>query len=193
MDSAVSFTQTNFGNGERHFSAKQDTGQRVDIYYLKGALLVKGYSQTQIEEFPPNTLFMMPMTFSVPITALSVAVPKGPCTLETKMSFSTPLPGTLRLQDRKLTSAAGEAAPSALANVAYQLEVLIDPPALNKTSISYSGTMSFANLQESLPDETDVTGYLLVTRSKPFPVAGSSGVPGKLGELRRFIASGIGR
>jgi hypothetical protein len=190
MDSSISFALTDFKNGERHFSVKQDPEHSADIYYLNGAVLVKGYSQAQIEQFPENALFMMPMTFAVPIAVLSETVPKGPCTIEAKVSISVPLSGAMRLQDRKLTKAVGEVFPSAPSEISYQLDVSIDPPAPNKTAVRYSGAMSFASQQESPPDETDVSGYLVVTRTRPFPSAGSSGVPGKLGELRRFLAAG---
>lgn len=189
MDSSISFSLVEFRNGERHFSAKQGTGQEVDIYYLKGVVLVKGYSQTQIEQFSENSLFMMPMAFAVPIAVLSETVPKGPCTVEASKSFSVPLSGAMQMQGRKLVSASGELAPSVPSEISYQLDVSIDPPALNKTAIRYSGTMSFAPLQEMPLDETDVTGYLLVTRARPFSVAGNLGVPGKLGKLRQFLSA----
>jgi hypothetical protein len=188
MDSSISFALTDFKNGERHFSVKQE--HSADIYYLKGMVLVKGYSQAQIEQFPENALFMMPMAFAVPIAILSETVPEGPCTIKAKASISAPLSGAMRLQDRKLTKVAGEVVPSAPSEISYQVDVSIDPPAPNKTAVRYSGAMSFASQQESPHDETDVTGYLVVTRARPFPVAGSSGIPGKLGELRRFLAVG---
>ncbi|MDD5300768.1 MAG: hypothetical protein PHD65_09775 [Gallionella sp.] len=190
MDSAISFALTDYKNGERHFSVKQSSGQGVEIYYLKGAVLVKGYSQAQIEQFPQNGLFMMPMTFAVPIAILAEIAPNGPCNIEAKTPVSTQLSGAMRLQDRKLTGAVGQLAPSALSEVSYELDVSIDPPAPNKKSVRYSGAMSFAPQQESLPEDTDITGYLVVTRSRPFPVAGNSGVPVKLGDLKRFLVSG---
>jgi hypothetical protein len=121
---------------------------------------------------------------------LAEAAPKGPCTIETKTPFSIRLSGAMRLQDRKLTSANGQIFPSAPSEASYELDVSIDPPAPNKTSVRYSGTMSFAPQQNSPPDDTDITGYTVATRSRPFPVAGSAGVPAKLGELRRILASG---
>lgn len=188
MDSSISFQLTDYKNGERHFSVKQGE-QGIEIYYLKGAVLVKGYSQAQLEQFPENALFMMPMTFAVPIMILAEVAPKGPCNIEVKTPVSMLLSGAIGLQDRKLTSAVGQLLPSAPSEVSYELDVSIDPPAPNKTSVRYSGTMSFAPQQESLPDDIDVADYLVVMRSRPFPVAGSSGIPAKLGELRRFLAS----
>ena len=188
MDSAISFQLTDYKNSERHFSVKQGE-QGIEIYYLTGAVLVRGYSQAQLEQFPENALFMMPMTFAVPIAILAEVAPKGPCNIEIKTPVSMRLSGAIGLQDRKLTGAVGQLLPSAPSEVSYDLDVSIDPPAPNKTSVRYSGTMSFAPQQESLPDDTDVTDYLVVTRSRPFPVAGSSGIPVKLGELRRFLAS----
>ncbi len=188
MDSAISFQLTDYKNDERYFSVTQGD-QGIEIYYLKGAVLVKGYTQVQLEQMPENTLFMMPMTFAVPISILAEVAPKGPCNIKEKTPVSTRLSGAMGLQGRKLTGANGQLLLSAPSEVTYELDVSIEPPAPNKTSVRYSGTMSFAQKQESPPDDTDVTNFLVVTRSRPFPVAGSSGVPAKLGELRRHLAA----
>lgn len=189
MDATVSFSLSDYKNGERHFSVK-DSKQSIDIYYLKGVMLVKGYSQAQIDKIPETTLFMMPMAFTVPTAVLSEAVPKGPCSVKGKASFSVPLSGSMRLQDRKLSNAVVELVSSESGDVSYKMDVSIDPPAQNKTSVRYSGTMSFVPQQESPNEEADVRGYLLVMRSRPFPVAGIAGVPTKLGDLRRFLLAG---
>lgn len=189
MDSAISFQLTDYKNDERHFSVAQG-GKGIEIYYLKGAVLVKGYSQAQLEQFPENALFMMPMTFAVPISILAEVAPEGPCNIKGKTPVSVRLSGAMGLQDRKLTGANGQVLPSAPSEVSYELDVSIEPPAPNKTSIRYSGTMSFAPQQESPPDDTDVASFLIVTRSRPFPVAGNSGIPAKLGELRRYLTTG---
>lgn len=189
MDSSISFALTDYKNGERHFSVKQDQEHGAEIYYLKGAVLVKGYSQDQLAQIPPNALFMMPMAFAVPIMILAEAAPKGPCNVEVKTPISIQLPGEMRLQDRKLTSATGQLLPSTPRELSYELDVSIVPPAPNKTSVRYSGTMSFAPQQEAPPDDSDVTGYIVVTRTRPFSVAGSAGVPATLGKLKRFLAS----
>lgn len=190
MDSSISFALTDYKNGERHFSVKQSPEHSAEIYYLKGAVLVKGYSHDQLDQIPPNALFMMPMAFAVPIMVLAEAAPKGPCNVEVKIPIAIQLSGEMRLQDRKLTSATGQLLPSTPHELSYELDVSIDPPAQNKTSVRYSGTMSFTPQQESLSDDTDVTGYIVVTRARPFPVAGSSGVPATLGKLKHFLASG---
>jgi hypothetical protein len=188
MDSAISFQLADYKNDERHFSVMQgDRG--IEIYYLKEAVLVKGYSQAQLEEFPENALFMMPMTFAVPISILTEVAPKGPCNIKEKILVSMRLSGAMGLQDRKLSGANGQLLPSASSEVTYELDVLIEPPAPNKTSVRYSGTMSFAPKQESPPDDTDFTNFFVVTRSRPFPVAGYSGIPARLGELRRYLAA----
>jgi hypothetical protein len=189
MDSAISFTLTDYKNGERHFSVKQAPGQQVDIYYLKGAVLAKGYSQEQLEKLAGNALFMMPMAFAVPIAISAQVAPKGPCAIEKATPFSTQLSGVMKLQDRKITSATGQLQPSALSEISYELDAVIDPPAPNKTSVHYAGSMSFAPQEGSAPDNNDISGFLLLSRSRPFPIAGSAGIPTTIGELRRFIAS----
>lgn len=189
MDSTISFGLVDFKNGERHFSIRQDSEQSVDIYFLKGIVLVKGYSQAQIEKFPENAIFLMPMVFAVPAAVLSEAVPKGPCTIKDDTPVSVTLTGAIRLQDRKLTKAVGLITPTALNKISYQLDVSIDPPASNKSKVNYSGVMSFAPQQDAPSDETDVSGYLILTRERPLRSAGEAGVPGKLGELRRFLAA----
>lgn len=187
MDSSISFELVDFKNGERYFSIRQNGGQSVDVFFLKGAVLVKGYSQAQIDKISENAIFWMPMVFAVPAAVLSEAVPKGPCTIKEDISISVPLTGAIRLQDRELTKAAGLISPSTTNKVSYQLDVSIDPPAPNKSKVNYSGTMSFAPQQESPADETDVSGYLLLIRERPYPSAGESGIPGALGELRRYL------
>lgn len=186
-DAVISFSLNDYKNGERHFSVK-DSGKSIDIYYLKGVMLVKGYSQAEIKKLPATSLFMMPMAFTVPTAVLAEAVPKGPCSVERKVSLAASLEG-MRLKNWKLTQAVGELAPSALGEVSYQIDVSIDPPAPEKKSVHYAGTMSFLSQEESPNEETDVTGYLLVMGSQPFLVAGSAGVPTKLGDLRRFLAA----
>jgi hypothetical protein len=188
MDATVSFALSDYKNGERHFSAQQGPGQSLDIYYLKGGVLVKGYSQAQLAQLPQAVLFMMPMTFAVPATILSQAAPEGPCKIVPKAKFSLPLTAPLRLQDRALTSAAGQLSRSASDQISYDLDVVIDPPAPNKTSVRYAGTMSFTPEQEALPDDLDISGYLLVMRSGAPVATGSEGIPVTLGELRRSLA-----
>jgi hypothetical protein len=189
MDSAISFESTDYGNGERYFSAKQDQNN-VSIYYLKGALLVKGYSEAQMKQLAPNTIFMMPMAFAVPLSILAEALPAGPCTLAPKTSVSKQLSGAMRIQDRKLSNAVGQVSSGASGEISYQIDVSIEPPAPGKTSVRYSGEMTFAPLKEAPPEDVDLTGYLLVTSSSPFSVVGSADIPlSKLGELRQLLRS----
>jgi hypothetical protein len=189
MDSGIAFTLSEYRSGERHFSIAQ--GQdKADIYYLKGFLLVKGYSETQIANLGPNVIFTMPMAFAVPISVLAEAAPKGPCNIAPKTPVALQLSGTMRLQDRKLTRADGEVLSSALGKVAYEMDIAVDPPIPDKATIRYSGEMSFDTLPEQLEDDIDVSGYLIVTRSRPYPAVGSATVPvSKLGDLRRFLAT----
>lgn len=189
MDSSISFAMVDFKNGERHFSIRQRPDQSIDIYFLKGMVLVKGYSQAQIEKFSENTIFMMPMTFAVPAAVLSEAAPNGPCTIKENTPVSVQLSGAIRLQDRKLTKAVGRVSPSAPDKISYQLDVSLDPPAANKSKVDYSGTMSFAPKQDSPSDEADVSGYLILTRELPLRSAGDAGIPGRLGELRRYLGA----
>jgi len=189
MGSAILFMLTDYKNKERHFSMKQGPNQ-VDVYYLKGILLVKGYSEAQIEKITQATLFWMPMAFSVPTAILGDAEPKGPCNVGGKMPFSIKSSGAIMLQNRKISGAVGQLFRSTPSEISYEFDVSFDPPAPQEASVRYAGTMSFAPQEESLSDDTDITGYMVVRHSPPFPVAGSPGVPAKLGELRRLLASG---
>src|SRR5450756_914971 len=85
MDSPISFALTDYKNEERHFSAKQGRDRSLDIYYLKDAVLIKGYSEAQIEQTNQNELSMMPIAaLSLPTTILARAAPKGPCSVGVK-------------------------------------------------------------------------------------------------------------
>lgn len=191
MDSAISFTLTDYRNEERHFSAKQGLDQKLDIYYLKDVVLVKGYSEVQIEQVAQHELSMMPMAvFAVPTAILTRAAPGGPCNVAAKTPFSIPLSGANRLRDQTLSGSVGYLFPSSPSEISYELDVSIDPPEQNRASVRYSGTMTFAPQESSPPDDADVAGYTVIAPSRPFPVIGSSAIPVvKLGEVRRFLAS----
>jgi hypothetical protein len=190
MDSEFLFTLKDYKNKERHFSAIQGPN-KLDVYYMKGAVLIKGYSEDQIKKIAQkeygNVLFMMPMAFAVPTAILAKAAPKGPCNVKAKIPFSIPSLGEMRLQGRKLTNIVGQLYSSSPNEISYEFDASTDPPVPNKTLVRYSGAMSFGPQEESLPDDTDVKGYTVVTRSRPYSVAGSPGVPAKLGELRSFL------
>ncbi|MFZ5775158.1 MAG: hypothetical protein ACOY3Z_06725 [Thermodesulfobacteriota bacterium] len=188
MDSSISFTLTEYRNGERRFLVQQG-GEVASFYYLNSAFLVKGYSAAQVEQFGENMLSRMPMALAVPIAILSQTVPDGPCTVVDKRVISAPLSRAMRLQDRQLTNAVGELAPSAPSEVTYQFDVSLDPPALNKSSVRYAGTIQFSPREEAPADDTDVSGYLVVGRGRPFPVAGRAGVPVTLGAVRQYLVS----
>lgn len=195
MDSValISFTLTDYKNEERHFSAERGPDQRIDVYYLKDVVLVKGYSEAQIEELTQNELSMMPIaTFALPTTILARVAPRGPCSVRAKTPFSIQFSDADRLRDRTISGAVGHLSQSVPNEISYELVVAIAPapPAPYKASVRYSGTMSFAPQEESPPDDADVTGYTVLTPSRPFPVIGSSAIPVvKLGEVRRFLAS----
>lgn len=190
MDSAYSSTLTEYNNMERHYSVKQ-TDHTLDIYYLQGLVLVKGFSDDQIEKMAQSAgLFMLPMNIALPAAILIEAAPKGPCNIASKTPFSIKLSDGSMLQDRKMTSAKGQISRDTRYDVSYEMDVLTDPPSPNKGAVRIVGTMSFAPKQAAPSDDTDIRGYTVVRRSKTCGVAGSKGVPSKLGELRRFLSSG---
>ena len=193
MDSPISFALTDYKNEERHFSAKQGRDRSLDIYYLKDAVLIKGYSEAQIEQTNQNELSMMPIaTLSLPTTILAMAAPKGPCSVGVKTPFSIQFSDADRLRDRTISSAVGHLFQSAPNEISYELGVSFDPgpPAPYKALVRYSGTLSFAPQEASPTSDADVAGYTVFTPSRPFPVIGSSAIPVvKLGEVRRFLAS----
>jgi len=190
LDSAISFQFTDYKNGERHFSITQG-GQSVEIYYLKGAVLVKGYTQDQLEQMPKNTLFMMPMTFFVPISILSELTPSGPCNIKEKLLISTKLSGMVGLQGRRFTGANGQLKISGSNDVAYDLDVSIDPPEVNKKSVRYSGTMLFEPKLDFPPNDTDVSDFLVIKKSDLSSTAYYLKSPTSLGELRRQLTMGV--
>lgn len=190
QDAEISYALTDYQNEERHFSAKKDPDQSLDVYYLKDILLIKGYSEDQIVETGQSVLSRMPIAaMSLANTILARAAPKGPCHVGARTPFFLSFSGENRLRDRTLSSAAGHLIQSALNEISYEFEVSIDPPLQGKASIRYSGTMSFAPQEESPSGDADVTGYTVFPHSRPLPVIGSPAIPVvKLDEVRRFLA-----
>ena len=190
MDSSISFALTNYKNEERHFSVNQGPDRSLDIYYLKDAVLIKGYSDAQIEQTNQNELSMMPIaTLSLPTTLLAKAAPKGPCNVGAKMPFSIQFSDADKLRDRTISGAAGHLIQSAPNEISYEIDVSFDP-APYKALVRYSGTLSFAPQEESPTNDADLAGFTVFGNSRPFSVIGSSAFPVmKLGEVRRFLAT----
>jgi len=185
MEPGYSASLTDYKNMERHYSMRQDS-LNIDIYYLNGFLLIKGMPDDKIEELERNAgLFMLPMNVTLLTAPLLIrAVPNGPCKVKEKSLFSIELSGGMMLGGRKITSAKGQISRVAQNDISYKMDVFTDPLA----RVKLSGTMSFAPKQETA-DNTDVSGYTVIRRSQILGIAGDSGIPRKIGELRNFILS----
>lgn len=190
MDSEYSSMLTDYKNMERIYSVKTVNGN-IDIFYLRGFVLVRGFSDSQIEKLLKGSgLFMLPMNIALPVPILMEAAPNGPFDLKEETPFSIKLSGGCVLQGRKMSSAAGHIHRVDRYNVSYEFDLLTDPPLPNNAAVRFSGTMSFAPKQAAPSDDIDVTGYTVVRQLQIVGVAGSQGVPSKLGQLRSFISSG---
>ena len=163
----ISATLTEYANGERYFSMKTGTS-KVDIYYLRGALLVKGFDDDEIND---ESIFLLPLMFAVPIKVVSQAVPKGPCSITQKTSFELP-------------EAEGEISPSAQGMLNYKF-ISVDRTSANIKINHISGTMQFTPPLDAPSEDSDVRGYKIVGPQKPYPVIGGSYTT--LGALRRAL------
>jgi hypothetical protein len=177
-----------YANNERHFSIKH-ANHMLDIYFLQDALLIKGPSKAEIEQYSDEELSWFPMAFAIPNSVLSTMSPKGPCSVKSKTRFSQRLPGTLRFGPHKLTHAKGEIAPTRSREVVYTFAATISPPLEGVASIQYSGSMRFARKAKTLAAGTNLIGYTLIGVAHPLPVVGDASLRfSTLGELRAVLA-----
>ena len=183
----MSASITEYASGERHFSIRQGE-EYIDVYYLKGALLVKGLSADKIKSYSRETIWWLPMVFVVPASVLSQAVPNGPCKLNGKTPFSIKLSGAIGYGPQKLTHAEGEVFPASPSEIVYKFTAATDPPAKDGKLILYSGTLKLSP-REAAPKESDnIVGYTLVRQTGLSTVVGSSALPvTTLGELRQAL------
>lgn len=164
-------TFAKYENGERYLSMK--TGKlKIDVYYLRDALLVKGMDDIEINY---DSILGLPVMFALPMQVVSRAVPKGFCNVTEKISFS-------------IMGAEGEISPSAQELLNYKFTSIDKKSA--KVKINYfSGTMGFTPPPNAPSEDIDVRGYKLVGQNKPYPVIGSKDLPvTTLGALRRALA-----
>ena len=162
-------TLTEYANVERYFSMKQG-GKTIDIYYLRGALLVKGLDDSEIKY---DSIFWLPMVF-MPTAVLSKAVPQGPCSIAQKTPFSLP-------------DAEGEIVPVAPGVLTYKYTAT-DKNSADAKMNHIRGMMQFTPTLAAPDENTNVKGFKLVSRTKPYPVMGGSDMPvTTLKELRRAL------
>ena len=164
-------TLTEHANGERYLFIKQ--GKSVfNVYYLRGALLVKGLDDAEINY---DNIFWLPMAFARPMYIVSQAVSQGPCSIKQKTMFS-------------LSDAEGEVSPLAQGMLSYKFTASANSKSTNAEKIHFSGTMQFTPPLTAPHKDSDVRGYKLVGQTKPYPVIGSADLPvTTLGELRRLL------
>ena len=163
-------TLTEYANVERYFSMKQG-GKTIDIYYLRGALLVKGLDDSEIKY---DSIFWLPMVFVMPSGVVSKAVPQGPCSIAQKIPFSLP-------------DAEGEIVPVAPGVLTYKYTALDKNSADTKMN-HIRGMMQFTPTLAAPDENANVKGFKLVSRTKPYQVIGSSDMPvTTLKELRRVL------
>ena len=164
-------TLTEYTNGERYLFIKQGKSA-FDVFYLRGALLVKGLDDSQLNY---DTIWQLPMMF-MPMAILSQAVPQGPCSITQKTPFSLP-------------EAEGEITPISQGVIRYEY-ALKDTKTADTTPRRFRGTMQFTPSAAAPSEDADVKGYKLVGRTKPYPVLGSAGMPATtIRELRRVEAA----
>ena len=166
METEIMFaSMTDYANIERYLSIKQGW-KTIHVYFLQGALLVKGLGDSEINY---DNIFWYPMTF-MQSGVLSKAFPQGPCSITQK----TPI---------GLNEAEGEVVPKSQGVIEY------DYTLKGKQNVKhFKGVMNF-NPKEAAPsDDTVVKGFKIVNHTKPYTVIGSKDMPvTTLGELRRAL------
>lgn len=160
-----------YANRERYISIEQH-GIKAEIYFLQGALLVKGLDDSQISY---DAIFWLPMIFAMPIDVLSKAVPKGPCSVTKKLFFrSAKLEGIID--------------PVSSGGIVYEYH-LKNNEGKNSPN-NYKGKMKFTAPAPAPVGNTNIEGYKLVDgRSKHHTIIGGRDVPAKtIQELRSILA-----
>ncbi|HEY8027557.1 MAG TPA: hypothetical protein VIF60_23660 [Burkholderiaceae bacterium] len=184
----MSLSLEEYANDERHFSIKQ-AAHVLDIYFLKEALLIKGPTTGEIEQYSEEELSWFPMVLAIPNSVLSSLSPKGPCSLKGKTQFSQHLDGNLGFGQHKLTFVEGNVSPSGPSELAYSFAATVTPPLEGVSSIQYSGSMRFASKAKPLAATTNLTGYTLIGSERPLPVVGDASLRlSTVGELRTLLA-----
>jgi hypothetical protein len=145
----------------------------VDVYYLRGGLLVKGLADSELQY---DNIWMLPMAQGMSAVLLASAFPNGPCSVAQKTSFTA-------------FSAKGDISPISTGVLAY---AYIDggPAAPSGTKgVRHEGVMKFTPPAAEPPADLDIRSYKLVRRSKPHLVIGTPDLPAStLGELRRWLS-----
>lgn len=161
----MSASMTEYANGERYFSIKQGW-KTTYVYYLHGALLVKGLDDNEINY---NNIFWFPMVFTQG-GVLSKAFPQGHCSITQKTQIA-------------LTEAEGEVVPASQGIIAYNYTLT------GKQNVKhFKGVMSFTPQDAAPSEDTVVKDFKIVGQSKPYTVIGSNDMPvTTLGELRRAL------
>jgi hypothetical protein len=163
-------TLTKYANGEYYFSIKQK-GENIDIYFLMGARLVKGLDDSEINY---DKIPWIPTVFAMPIQVLLRAVPQGPCSVTQKITFSLP-------------DAEGEITSSAQGVITYRYTAT-DKKSADARMSHVRGMMQFTPPLAAPSETSNISGYKLVGREKPYPVIGSKDMPmTTIGKLRREL------
>jgi len=166
----MSASMTEYANGEKYFSMKKGW-KTVHVYYLLGAVLVKGLDDNEIDF---NNIFLYPMVF-IQGGVLSKAFPQGPCSINQKTPIALP-------------EAEGEIATTSQGVIAYKYKLT------GQANVKYfKGVVKYTLPETAPPDDTVVTGYKLIGITKPYPVVGGKEIPATtIKDFRRVMASTAG-
>jgi len=161
----MSASMTEYANGEKYFSMKQGW-KTIHVYYLLGAVLVKGLDDKEIDF---NNVFLYPMVF-MQGGVLSKAFPQGPCSINQKTPIALP-------------EAEGEITTTSQGVITYNYRLT------GQANVKHFKGVVKYTLPEAAPSgDAVVTGYKLVGITKPYPVVGGKDMPATtLGELRRVL------
>ena len=159
---------TEYATGECYFFMKQGT-KAFDVYYLHGALLIKGLAESDIDY---DNIFWHLMVFVMHAGILTKVVPQGPCGITQKTPISLP-------------EAEGEIIPIAQGVISYHYQTRD-----KKSAEHFRGTMQFTPPAAAPSDDADLKSYKLVGRTKPYPVLGGKDMPVRtIAGLRRVMAA----
>ena len=185
ISSFAKFTLNSYESGESILSISQDGEASLDIIFIRGATLVKGFPGADLEVFVRDQSRWMQMVFATATIAITQASKAGPCEVDGTQPVATNFDGALRLHTFKLISAVGKITALRPGEIAYQLTMSTEPTLPEGQALTYTGTMSFQKPESDLPDVTEVGNYSVVRRGQATFVAST---PTSLAQLRTLIS-----
>ncbi|MRW84008.1 hypothetical protein GJ698_07845 [Pseudoduganella sp. FT26W] len=190
VDDDYALSITRYDNDYRR-STVRDAARNIDMYAGQGLVLVKGYSLAELSEplLPWSRLGLVPLKIVSAFSLSGISLCHAPGSLQAHIELE---PGAWNTDKH---SGEGEIVYGSPGELHYAFNVNKDDLWPGRTNIRYSGEISFATRSAPPSDDTDFSGYTLLTvnpetaEGRIWGVAGTAGMPSTLGALRRHVKS----